>query len=82
MLKLWKDAPNPEDLFIERYDRLLAWSLKISRSTAAMMACSLAYVSQFLATDAAVSAPEVGLSPLKNLLPAINSRKVLGLMFH
>src|SRR5260370_26942184 len=31
MLKLWKPAPSShEDLFIERYERLLAWSLKLT----------------------------------------------------
>ena len=31
MLKLWKSAPSShEDLFLERYQRLLAWSLKLT----------------------------------------------------
>ena len=30
MLKLWKAAPSHEDLFIERYGRLLGWSLKLT----------------------------------------------------
>ncbi|HKZ77308.1 MAG TPA: sigma-70 family RNA polymerase sigma factor [Pyrinomonadaceae bacterium] len=30
MLKLWRDAPSHEDLFIERYERLLGWSLKLT----------------------------------------------------
>ncbi|HLA12342.1 MAG TPA: hypothetical protein VJ023_17280 [Pyrinomonadaceae bacterium] len=31
MLKLWKPATSShEDLFIERYQRLLAWSLKLT----------------------------------------------------
>ncbi len=30
MLKLWKAAPSHEDLFIERYERLLGWSLKLT----------------------------------------------------
>ena len=30
MLKLWKAAASHEDSFIERYERLLAWSLKLT----------------------------------------------------
>ena len=30
MLKLWKTAVSHEDLFIERYERLLGWSLKLT----------------------------------------------------
>src|SRR5882724_114107 len=39
MLKLWKSASNPsnhEDLFVERYERLLAWALQLTSGDRAL----------------------------------------------